>query len=182
MMRGVFFAALLCGAFPFAAHASNFPDEPALPDPTEVELPAINFPTDEKGIKDGYKFFVFHHTDLTYEEASRDLAECRVHLSRGDPRPLPGFVAWIDPARRSLTPRQSPYGLVGDVILSFVAPKMERGLANSKMLMCMNPRGYDRYAVDQASYEALLEGDERGIIAMQAKLATGPAPSGERLP
>ena len=181
MLRGVLFTALLCGAFPLAAQEA-FPSGPALPNPIEVKLPPVNFPSDEKSLKEGYKFFVFHHGDLTYEEASRDFAECRMHLARGDPRNLPSFVAWVDPSQRNLNSRPSPYGLVGGIILSFVAPKMERGLVNSKMLMCMNPRGYNRYAVDEASYEALHEGDERTIIAMQAKLATGPAPAVERLP
>lgn len=179
MMRGVFFAALLCGAVPVAAKDGA---DLSLPDPAEVNLPSIHFPTDEKSLKDGYKFFVFHHNDLTYEEAGRDFAECRVHLARGDPRNLPSFVAWVDPQQRELNPRPSPYGLVGGIILSIVGPKMERGLANSKMLMCMNPRGYDRYAVDEASYDALHEGDERAVIAMQAKLASGPAPAVGRLP
>ncbi|MGB7372199.1 hypothetical protein [Erythrobacter sp.] len=177
MIKLALSVALLCGAAGAAAQDST----DFLP-ASEVQLPQVRFATDKRSVREGYKFFVFHHADLNYEEASRDFAECRAHIVRADPRSLPSFVAWADSEQRSLTSRPNPYGLVGDLLLSIVGPKMDRGLANSKMLMCMNPRGYDRYAVDQATYEALHEGDERMVIAMQAKLATGSTPSAEPLP
>ncbi len=152
------------------------------PDPSTVDLPAMTFGTDAEVAKKGYKFFFFHQADLTYEEASLDFAECRSHLPRGDVRGLPTFVPWVETAERKKSEQViNPYGLVGAAMAAIILPKVDRGIRNSKMRMCMERRGYVRYALNEEAYDLLNEGDNGNIVAMQAKLATGPAPDAPRV-
>jgi hypothetical protein len=152
----------------------------ALPDPDMVVLPAMTFGDDPEVADNGYKFFFFHNPDIDFADAYVDIAECRSHLPSGAYLPLPGFVPWVESNRREVATAANPYGVVGVAVYaamaSVIAPKMERGLRNNKMRLCMERRGYVRYAVDEAAYDALNSGEEQNIVAMQAKLAVSPAP------
>jgi hypothetical protein len=137
----------------------------------------ITFGMDPKVAANGYKFFFSHNPRLTYDEAVADLAECHSQLQIGAPLTLPAFVPWTEQNTRPVVRVVSPYGLAGDAMLAIIQPKLERGLRNNRMRLCMERRGYVRYAIDQAAYDAIWEGDSMQILAMQAKLATGPAPA-----
>ncbi len=62
------------------------------------------------------------------------------------------------------------------MIGAIVVPKIERGLRNNKLRRCMEPRGYVRYALPETAWKQINEGDERSLVLMQAKLATGNRP------
>lgn len=70
-------------------------------------------------------------------------------------------------------------GLVVAAMAAIIMPKMQRGLDSNKMRRCMGTRGYDRYAIPEAAWNALNEGEEQQVLLMQAKLASGPKPSDE---
>ena len=146
----------------------------------QIELPPITYGDDPDVAKNGYKFFFFHNPAITIEEAAVDFADCRQHLQEAEPLRLPGFVRWSEKETRE-APQEviSPYGLVGAVLTSIIAPKAARGKRKNKMRLCMGRRGYVRYAMNEEAYDAINTGEEVDVIAMQAKLATDPAPSAE---
>lgn len=131
--------------------------------------------------KNGYKFFFFHNPDIGFAEAARDLAECHSQLPTGPFLPLPGFVPWTEANNREAVPASNGYGLVGAAMGALILPKLERGQRNNKMRLCMERRGYVRYAIDEAAYDAIWEGEPAQLIAKQAKLATGPAPHAQQV-
>lgn len=145
---------------------------PPLPDPASVQLPEIG-PTTPEVIKEGGKFFAFFNPSLTYAQAHSDVAECRSFLPTGIIRPTPSFVPWEDPSVRPAVV-YAPVGIAAGILASIIIPKMERGLRNNKMRRCMGTRGYQRYAIPEAAWKTLNEGDELQLIAMQAKLAITP--------
>lgn len=153
----------------------------APPSPSEVELPDIVFGSDPNVAKDGYKFFFFHNPDLSFDEAYADFAECRTQLATGSFLPLPGFVPWVEENNRKLVVPVNNYGLVGAAIGAIIQPKLERGILNNKMRLCMGRRGYVRYAMNEAAYDAIWDAEPSDSIAMQAKLATGPAPQADEV-
>jgi hypothetical protein len=159
------------------ASASAAAAEDALPPVESVTLPPITYGTDPKVAANGYKFFFFHNAALTYAEAAADLADCHAQLATGATLLLPAFVPWTEQNLRPIERGFSPYGLAGEAILAIIGPKLERGQRNNRMRLCMERRGYVRYAIDQAAYDAIWEGEPARVLAMQAKLATGPAPA-----
>jgi len=147
----------------------------AIPDPASIGVPDLSS-ADPVVASNGYKFFIFHNSAITYAEAYADIAECRSFLTAGYAPVLPGFIPWVEPSAR--TPiTYNPVGLAAGIAADIIVPKMERGLRNNKMRRCMEPRGYTRFAVPEAAWEQLNKGDEANLVAMQAKLAVGPRPS-----
>jgi len=151
----------------------------ALPEPATIAVPDVRAAVDAKAREQGYKFYYFHKTSTTFAEAHQDLRECRAYLPVGGPAQVPGFVAW---SGDGTSPRRSPaggqaYGLVGAAIGSIIAGPMERGLRSNKMRRCMETRGYARYPIAEADWKSINEGEEDRLVAMQAKLASGPAPA-----
>src|SRR3954453_23691482 len=151
-----------------------------LPDPATVTVPDVTPSADPKVHDEGYKFYYFHNPSVSFAEAVQDFTECRAHLAIGSVQ-VPGFVAWDEAQRRrdykgvpTYQPVASPYGLVGGIMADIIVPKMERGARSNKMRRCMGTRGYERYAIPEAAWNMINQGDERQIILMQAKLSTGP--------
>lgn len=168
-------AALTLAALMFCGQAAA---QDALPDPATISVPDLASSTDPKVQKEGYKFFFFHNPSISFADAYADIAECRSFLARDGLATLPSFRPWVEPVKRKTKIYgASPYGLVGAAMASIIVPKLERGQRNNKLRRCMTPRGYARYAIAEADWDRLNEGDEPAIIAMQAKLASGPKPS-----
>lgn len=153
----------------------------AVPDPAAVSLPAMTFGSDPAVAASDYKFFFFHQAGLSYQDAYADLADCHAQLPTGAVMPLPGFVPWVETAERERREAGTQYGLLGQAMIAVIAQKMERGQRNNRMRLCMDRRGYDRYAIDQAAYDAIWAGETAQQLAMQAKLASGPAPSAPKV-
>lgn len=147
----------------------------AIPDPATVTVTDFSH-VDSGTAKNGGKFFIFYSPSVTFAEAYADLAECRSFLELRAGVSLPGFIAWGEHHARKAAPDAAPVGLANAALNSIIAPKMERGLRNNKLRRCMEPRGYVRLAVPDAAWEQLNTGEERSIIARQAKLASGSRP------
>lgn len=160
------------------APATQAADGPPLPDPATVNAPDVTPSGDPKIAEQGYKFYYFHHPQVSFAQAYRDLSECRAHLAVAGPAKVPGFIPWEEAHRRQ-TLAPAPSGLVGAALAGIILPKLERGLRSNKMRRCMGTRGYDRYAIPESAWNVLNEGDERQLILMQAKLASGPKPRAE---
>lgn len=167
----------------FAA-AANAADPPsALPDPATIQVPDVTPSDDPKVSKDGYKFYYFHNPSVSFEEAYRDLKECRAHLPVGGATNVPGFVPWDEAHRRKIytgfTAPSPLHAVVYSAVGAVIVPKIERGLRSNKMRRCMGTRGYVRYAIPEAVWNKLNEGDEEQLTLAQAKLASGPKPRDE---
>lgn len=152
-------------------------EENSFPDPAKVTVPEIAT-SDPKALSNGNKFFVFHSQSVDFETAYTDISECRSFLpAAATSRVLPTFTAWgYTTPSASTRSAPNPYGLVGDAILTFSAPALERGSNNVILRRCMETRGYVRYPVTEAVWKTLNDSNNPMTIAMQAKLASGPTP------
>lgn len=164
---------MMLGILPGAEAAAT---AQSLPDPATIAVPDVTPSSDPKVKNQGYKFYYFHQSGVSFAAAYQDLVECRAHLAAGGPARVPGFIPWDETHRREIPQTVSPYGLVGAALAAIILPTMERGARSNKMRRCMGTRGYARYAITEASWDRLNEGDERELILMQAKLASGPKP------
>lgn len=164
---------------PCVAHAQDA-SPPPLPDPATIAVPDVTPSKDPKVRKDGYKFYYFHSSEVTFVQAWQDFRECRGYLIPGGLAQVPGFIPW-DEAHILPIPKPglSPYGLIGEAIGAVIVPKVVRGQRSNKMRRCMETRGYQRYAIPEETWERINSGDEDQIILMQAKLASGPKPLDE---
>ncbi len=179
-MRGwLMFAA---GCLAFSGQLAAQTDE-GLPDPATITVPDTSA-SDPEVIKEGYKFFYFNNPSVTFSEAAADIAECRSFLASGAPPSVPGFIPWTEPVKRKQNRGGgflTAYGLLGVGVeaglAAIIMPKIDRGLRNNKLRRCMEPRGYKRFALPEASWKVLNEGDEKQLILMQAKLASAPQPA-----
>lgn len=156
---------------PSAAQAQE-----GLPDPDSISLPSVAA-DDPKVIKEGYKFFYFHRPENTFSEALADVAECRSFMHHGVYPPQSSFIPWVEPAKRPVRTDYLDFNLVKTVLAAIILPKLNRGLDNNIVRRCMEPRGYKRYPLPEASWKAINEGEEVDNILKQAKLASGPAPT-----
>ena len=154
-----------------------------LPDPATITAPDTSA-SDPEVLKEGYKFFYFNNPSVSFSEAVADIAECRSFLANGAPPSVPGFIPWTEPVKRKQNRGGGflvAYGLLGVGVeaglAAIIMPKIERGLRNNKLRRCMEPRGYKRFALPEASWKILNEGDEKQLILTQAKLASGPQPA-----
>jgi hypothetical protein len=170
----------------FGAASAVQAADASLPDPSTVKVPDVVPSRDPKVRDEGYKFYYFHNSSVTFAEAVQDVVECRAYLPIGGGVQVPGFVPWDEAQRLNVfggvQPREfqmSPYGIVGGIMADIMLPKMERGVRSSKMRRCMGTRGYQRYAIPEATWNIINSGDERQIVLMQAKLAVGPRPQDE---
>lgn len=167
-------ALILAAAIPGGQVAA----QDALPDPATIDVPDIAPSADPKVQKEGYKFFFFHNPAVNFAEAYADIAECRSFLVRDGVTTLPTFRPWVEPVKRK--PQgygAGSYGLVGAAMASIIVPKLERGQRNNKLRRCMQPRGYARYPIAETDWDRLNDGAEATLVAMQAKLASGPKPA-----
>lgn len=170
--------AALFSARPAAAQAS--PASPAatqsLPDPATITLPDVTPSTDEKVRKDGARYFYFHKAGVSFAEAYADIAGCYRYLFAGEVMRVPGFAPWVEPGPRRTIARTPQYGFVGAIIGGMIAGPLLRSDRNSKLRRCLDPRGYQRFAIPKEIWKAVMDGDLRDSILRQAKLASGPTP------
>lgn len=174
-----------CAAF--IALVAMLPAAPAraqdpfpLIDPATISLPSVTLPSDpverEKVLGDGYKFFYFHKSGVSFDKAYADLRECRAHLTSASAILLPDFIPFGEESSKPVASTTSPYGLVGAAMAAIILPKLDRGLENNKLRRCMGTRGYARYALSEETWKTINTGEEDQVVAMQAKIAAGPRP------
>lgn len=180
-MRLICFA-LCLAVLPAAVAAQESPTDPSLPDPARLTLPNLDG-SDPSVARDGWKYFFFHKAGVTYRQAFADFAECyrfrpTVATTSGK---LPMFVPWVDrQGERVVETNYAPSifnNPVGSLIGMMIEGPLLRRANQSRMRRCLEPRGYVRYPLPKASWEALTDGYSQTSIAMQAKAAAGPNPN-----
>jgi hypothetical protein len=152
-------------------HAGGLCDPAAAQGQARTDTPAGERPDDPA------KFFLFHMTDVTYEQARADYVFC------------------IQQARPILSLRDkmgnSGGGLLGAMIGARMAEIDRLRMRNAAMRQCMGLIGYARYLVPEPEWKALVnEGDivvaDNGqpdpvVVERLARFASGPAPTTQRL-
>lgn len=171
---------IFCAAVATIVISARASDVAELPDPSTISIPDVTPSTDPKMKEEGYKFYYFHNSNVSFAEAHKDLVECRGYLIVGGGTQVPGFIPWGEEHRRVVYQGTPMFpGLVTAALAAIIVPKMQRGVESNKMRRCMGTRGYERYAVAEKTWDLLNEGEERQIILLQAKLASGPKPQNE---
>ena len=173
-------AALLVQA-PAPARAQ---DMGGLPDPGAIPIPDLSGGRDPAVVSNGWKYFYYWRADTSFAAAFADFSECYRFMPVANSSPgVPMFAPWEDkPATEIVTRGIQPYGLVGAVIGEIVAGPLVRRAHQSRLRRCMEPRGYQRYPLQERRWEQLTDNFSPASIAMQAKAASGPAPDGLPLP
>jgi len=165
----------------FLATPAFAQEQPQVPAIETVALPDMSSANDPAVAGDGWKYFYFHKQGISYAAAYADFSDCyRFQAAGGGSAALPMFAPWREkPNAKPVEATASPYGLVGDVILSMVMGPIDRRLRQSRMRRCLEPRGYVRYPLAKPSWEKLIDNYSTASIAMQAKVASGPRPNAE---
>ena len=146
-------------------------------------MPPLPLSFSEKDRADGDSRFYFHKNGVSYQAAFADFQLCSGYAASvvlvakpKDYVPLGPDMTNPDTSEDA-APRAIPIygGLVGALLFdAFVAPDMWA----SATRLCMNYRGYKRYAVYSAAYRAITRGSTTEAMARQAIVASGPAPQG----
>lgn len=168
--------------------ASVFLSDPAvayqdidIPDPETVEVPSLAGGRDPKVVQSGWKNFYFQKQGVSYKEAYLDLFECYKFLpAYGYGNMLPFFIHWN--GKQGVDRGQSVFAGSGSLIGALVSQSLDRRARLSRMRRCMEPRGYKRYPVAEATWEKIIDGYSLKSIATQAKIAAMGAPDAEPLP
>jgi hypothetical protein len=140
----------------------------------ETPVPDLSVPANALG--DERKFFVFHKTGVSFEQARTDLGFCSRFIPRGQQRFLPDFVAWKQADPATPMPTTLNYGLVGVAIMAIIAGPIDRSVRQTRMMRCMLPRGYARYRTSEALWKQINSDDLATSVEVQARIAAGPVP------
>lgn len=175
-------AALLLLSF---AHPAVAQETGGPPDPSTVTIPDLSGGRDPAVVANGWKYFYYWRADTSYADAYADFADCyRFMPSPGAAVLVPRWVPWEEESTVAKVPPPTtqPYGLVGAVIGEIVAGPLVRRAHQSRLRRCMEPRGYQRYPLQERRWELLTDNFSPVSIAMQAKAASGSPPDGAPLP
>lgn len=162
-----------------ASAQTSDPDGTSLPDPATIELPDLSGAPvmDSEGDS---KYFYFHKVGVSFETAVGDFSECVRYSLPADMVRLPGHLVIVEtpPEAPSAVPRTvAPIPYTGQLIADLLMPSLMRRSRQGVMRMCMGYKNYKRYPVSKEAYLALTENDSANAVYMQAKLASGPAPT-----
>lgn len=173
-MRKLAAALVVAASLQPASHAQ---DAPPLPDRATIVVPDLSGSGKPEVIREGSKHFLFHQEGVGFEKAHADLSECFLYLqpSSWQSVNMNRFVPWNSrPGRRTL-PARNDYGLVGMILVGAVEGGLNHRDHQAKMRMCMETRGYTRYGVAEAIWKRVTDLPPDQSIAVQAKIASGPA-------
>lgn len=177
-MRGLVRLACACAAL-IGATGAVAVQPGAPPDPAALALPDLSPTRDPNVVADGWKYFYFHKSGVSFAEAYADFSDCYRFLPvAGAIGTLPMFAPWREmPGVQVIEPTYGAnYGLVGVVIANIVAGPLERRWRQSRLRLCMEPRGYVRYPIPEQTWEQLTDNFSPRSIALQARAASGPTP------
>jgi hypothetical protein len=172
-----------------SVHAENPVVDPMtyVPDPATVTMPNLNFTAKPDDEADYDKYFYFHRTETSFEQALADLRECD------------GFASGLSSGYQY---QQAPYpntytmaGVAGAAIANvLIAGIFGSGRIREKrrvnMRRCMGYKGYLRYGLKkdlwvEFNFEEGFSKDKeparQAMIAQQAKVASGPRPVAKEL-
>ncbi|MBX7458033.1 hypothetical protein K3152_07215 [Qipengyuania sp. 1NDH17] len=200
MKYRIFAAVLACAALPVAAQENPVPGKVAdptsdvewmgwVPDPSEIQIPVLDFVEDRDDRKNYEKYYYFHRADTGFAEALGDLRECD-GLARGLTRSsfYPDTAAAS--AQYGLLAGQVGGAVVGALATAIFAPAEARLTRRVSMRRCMFYKGYARFGLDKDLWEAfnfeegaraVVEEDRQRKLAQQALVASGERPTTQDL-
>lgn len=157
----------------------------------QVAMPKLAFAADEQITEDYDKYFYFHRADTGFSEAYGDIRECDALSS--------GSNIYMGVSSAQMASNMAQYGAlagaVGGMLGSMMADAIfgsaeRRKQRRSNMRQCMYFKGYDRYGLEKDLWQEFhfeeglskTAADKRDAkLLMQARVASGPAPTQERL-
>lgn len=144
------------------------------PPPLAVAVP--NIAADTRPLGDPRKYFLFHQSGLSLDQARADFTFCARYLETGQGVVLPAFHPWEDSdGPGSPAPDYGgQYGLTGLVIGAIIDGPLIHSKRQMNQMRCMLPRGYVRYRVSEGLWKELAKLDLPQLIEVQAQLASGP--------
>lgn len=175
-------------AAPVVAQAQDAPDPmTVVPDPASVVMPELAFTAtpDDEGTYG--KYYYFHRGATSFTDALSDLRECD------------GFASGLTATYRY---QEAPYpysgtmagaagGIIANAMMAAIfMPAEKRRVRRVNMRRCMGYKGYDRFGLSkdlwqkfnfEEGFSGEAEDRRQAMIAQQAKVASGPAPSGKVL-
>lgn len=159
----------------------------AIPDPAAVPMPDLAFTSSPVIEEDFDKYYVFNRPDTSFAEALTDIRECD-NLARGLDS---GYRYQQAPYPYTYTMAGAVGGAIGNALAAAIFGSAEkRRLRRVNMRRCMHYKGYGRYGLAKAKWEAfnfeegldgVKEGERQQLLAQQAKVASGPVPAGKEL-
>ena len=136
-----------------------------------------------------WKYFYFHSSDVTEQQARADVIECHGYarglvVSRAGSAPTYTSVPYtgnnaLSPANAALAGAIG--GLIGGVIVGFMDAGDRRAMERANLRRCFGFKGYDRYEMTKEDHKAMMEGEDEVVRARLVAKITGEKPSSERL-
>lgn len=158
-----------------------------VPDSASVAMPDLAFAETPQDAADFDKYYYFNRAGTSFAEALADLRDCD-ELARG----LASGYKWQDtPYPYTGTMAGAVGGAIGNAFAeAIVGSANRRALRRTNMRRCMHYKGYSRYGVTkelwvrfnfEEGFSSVEEIRRQGMLAMQAKVASGPAPASREL-
>jgi hypothetical protein len=178
MIRNSFvFSILLCSSVAFAQEKDDLQASSisVIPDLSGSRMPSV--------VKDGWKFFFFHRSGVSFADAHADFSDCYRFIAPSGYVDVieSSFVPWREESTRRDRAVRNGYAPLGGVIMKVfnLEDSLAQGDRQAKMRRCMEPRGYKRYGVAKGIWEKMANMQVEEAISMQAKIASGPLFNGE---
>jgi len=150
----------------------------------KVVVPNLTFTADAESEKNYWKYNYFHKSGVSFDTALADIRECRLRSHVSTFGEVGGFVPYSGWAAGPATRAEisSPIaGVVGGLIVgAAVASTME---VNRRFNMheCMSLKNYRQYGLPKDIWRQINPDDPAMGDAIQARIASGPAPTAEAL-
>lgn len=156
-----------------------------VPDPASVTMPNLAFASTPQDEADFDKYFIFHRADTSFEAALGDLRDCD-GFARGLSS---GYQYQAAPYPYTYSMAGVAGGVIANAMVAAIFGSAEkRRLRRVNMRRCMGYKGYARFGLSkdlwqEFNFEEGFSGEEEGkrqaMLAQQAKVASGPQPSGK---
>ncbi|MGB3738826.1 MAG: hypothetical protein WA948_05665 [Pontixanthobacter sp.] len=138
---------------------------------------------------DSWKYFYFHKSDISVEQARTDIIQCygyAENLTVMESGPAPTYTSVPYGGSNGLSPAAAALvggigGLAGSIITGFMNAGKRREMARTNLRKCFGFKEYSRYELAKEDYETLHDGEDDSVRARLVAKATGPAPQSERL-
>ncbi len=158
------------------------------PEPAPMTAADLEFEPDEKHTEEFHKYFFFHKTGVSLDQALNDIGECYVY--RKGPIGKEGQVMNIVPRFVSLSENQSykPYvynpndgGAVGAIIGDIVGASILKKAKAQRLRKCMEYKSYDRYGLSKELWKKISDVSQDDYVKINAHIASGPQPTTKKL-
>ena len=157
-------------------------DEKNLPALGTITVPDLSRSNTPEVVKNGWKFFFFHKSGVSFADAHADFTDCYRFLAPSGYADVTdsSFVPWRQESVRKDRVVSNGYTPVGGVIMKVfnIESSLARGDRQAKMRRCMEPRDYKRYGVFKDIWENVAAMEEVEAISIQAKIASEPVFNG----